>query len=241
MPVHLALVTSALLSIFGAAPEPTQPAEAPDRGEEIEPAPAEPTLEPSRRAEAPRFREPVRMHPRPPSPPARVPPRYAGRQRLVRPTLRVAPGFVGRFTNRPYAAFGLDVLASVLVGVHPGGRQFGLGPELGYSLRAPGLSHDLLGGISFVHGINVDYATIGVLPRAVLRVSDEGLALGARAGLWYDFRENGFSVELAYQWTRALDPGRASVLDQHELRLSVGLDVLMLAVVLNKRWKLGFV
>jgi hypothetical protein len=199
--------------------------------------PAEPQPPPR----APRFDEPVRLRPRPPPPSRHVPPRYTGRQRLIRPALRISPGFVGRWTNKPYAAFGLDVLASVLVGLHPGDRQLGLAPELGYSMRAPGLNHDLLVGLGLVHGINADYATWGLLPRAVLRGSDDGLAAGVRAGLWYDFAENGFSVELAYQWTRALDPSTAPVLDQHELRLSVAIDVLMLAIVLNKNWSVGFI
>lgn len=83
-------------------------------------------------------------------------------------------------------------------------------------------------------------ASFGLLPRAVLRSSEDGLAAGLRTGLWYDFRENGFSVELSHQWTRSLAPGAGAVLDQHELRLSLGLDLAMLAIVLNRRWKVGY-
>ena len=190
---------------------------------------------------APRFPEPARVRPQAPAAREPTPSRFTGRQRLVRPTLRIAPGFVGRWTERPYAAFGFDVLASVLVGLHPGPRQFGLGPELGYSLRAPGLSHDALAGVSLVYGLNTDGASFGLLPRAVLRSSQTGLAAGLRTGLWYDFAENGFSVELSHQWTRALAPAPGAVVDQHELRLSVGLDLLMLAFVLNRRSRVGFI
>ncbi len=189
---------------------------------------------------APRFPEPVRARPRPTPPGEDVPQRFTGRQRLVRPALRIDPGLVLRPTDPPYAAFGLDMLGSVMVGLHPGDRQFGLGPEVGYSLRAPDLSHDLLGGISFVYGINVDHWTVGLLPRAVLRSSEDGLAAGVRTGLWYDFRENGFSVELSHQWTTSLDPSRADVVDQHEIRLTLGLDFLMLAIVLSKA-RTGFI
>lgn len=201
------------------AVEPTEVAVEPEAEERAEPAPRAPT--------PPRFQEPRRVRGRDRRPTGRVTTRFTDRPPLVRPALRLAPGFAARLTGRPYAAFGLDVLASVMVGLHGGYRQWGLAPELGYSLRAPGVDHQLLVGLGLVNGVNAEIATVGWLPRVVLQPLPGELRLGARNGLWLDFAENGFSVELSHQWMRA--PGA----DVHELRLMLGIDLAMLAFVLT--------
>lgn len=201
-------------------PEAVEPAEA-----EAEPPPAEPP--PAARISPPRFLEPRRLRSRDRNPRGRVTGRFTDRPPLVRPALRVAPGFSARLTDRPYAAFGFDALASVMFGLHGGRRQWGLAPELGYSLRAPGVDHRLLAGLGVVYGINVEHATVGWLPRVVLQPETAALELGVRNGLWFDFAENGFSVELSHQWLQ--HGGQA----QHELQLTLGLDVAMLMLVLT--------
>lgn len=175
----------------------------------------------------PRFLEPQRIRGRDRRPAGRTPSRFTDRPPLVRPALRLAPGFSARLSGRPYAAFGLDVLASVMVGLHGGYRQWGLAPELGYSLRAPGVDHQLLAGMGLVHGINAEGMTLGWLPRVVMQPRSGEAWLGVRNGLWLDFAENGFSVELSHQWLRAGSD------DVHELRLTLGIDLAMLAFVLS--------
>ncbi|MEM6996356.1 MAG: hypothetical protein AAF721_37965 [Myxococcota bacterium] len=187
------------------------------------PSDAAPETPPSEPVRAPRFVEPKRAATRRQLPTRRAAVQYRFRPRLVRPALRVAPGFSGRVTGRPYAAFSLDVLASVLVGLHPGRRQLGLAPEAGYSLRAPGLDHDVVAGLGIVHGINVEGVTVGILPRFVAQWRPGAVGYGVRTGLWFDFAENGFSVELGHQWIDR--PGA----DSHDLRITLGIDVLMLA------------
>lgn len=189
---------------------------------EVEPAPAQP-LEP------PRVVEPRRItaRDRRPTTPSRTPWYTSERPPLVRPTFRVAPGFSGRVVGPHPAAFAFDVLASVMVGLHPGYRQLGLAPELGYSLRTPRLEHRLLAGVGVVHGINAESWTVGWLPRVVAQLGDQTRGLGMRNGLWLNFAENGFSVELSHQWLRV---GGA---DQHELQLTLGIDLAMLAFVLS--------
>jgi len=175
----------------------------------------------------PEFPEPTRIPARDRSASRAAPERYTARPPLIRPALRVAPGFSGRATGRPYAAFRLDVLASVMFGLQPGRRQFGLAPELGYSLRAPATEHDLLAGVGLVHGINAEEYTLGWLPRFVAQSGPDGRGMGVRNGLWFDFAENGFSVEVSHQWV-----GRGAT-NIHDFQVSLGLDVLMLAVVLS--------
>lgn len=175
----------------------------------------------------PRFREPQRIRGRDRRPVERTPSRFTDRPPLVRPALRLAPGFSARLSGRPHAAFGLDVLASVMVGLHGGYRQWGLAPELGYSLRAPGVDHQLLAGVGLLNGINAEGMTLGWLPRVVMQPRSGEAWLGVRNGLWLDFAENGFSVELSHQWLRAGSN------DVHELRLTLGVDLAMLAFVLS--------
>jgi hypothetical protein len=208
---------------FGGAPEP-EPGAEPDVVAESpqDPEPPPVVIHP------PVFPEPQRIRGRDRSSEEVPPERFTARPPLIRPALRVAPGFSGRLTGRPYAAFRLDVLASVLFGLQPGRHQFGLAPEFGYSLRVPSAEHDLLAGIGVVHGINAEGRTLGWLPRFVAQPGPDGLGMGVRNGLWWDFAENGFSVEVSHQWVR-----RGSV-DTHDLQVSVGLDVLMLIVVLSK-------
>ncbi|MCA9648282.1 MAG: hypothetical protein H6712_17355 [Myxococcales bacterium] len=221
------------------APDETAPDEtgAPrsSHGSELGPPPDEPatsdvvapTGAPPTALSPPRFEEPRRIVGRDRRPTGWVTQRYTRRSPLVRPALRLAPGFSARLTGRPYAAFGLDVLASVMVGLHGGYRQWGLAPELGYSLRAPGADHQLLMGLGVVQGINVEGLTVGWLPRVVLQPLPGQLGLGLRNGLWLDFAENGFSIELAHQYMRL--PGA----DVHELRIGLGIDLAMLAFVLS--------
>lgn len=177
---------------------------------------------------APTFPEPRHIAPRPSAPPRPVLRRYTVRPPLVRTALRAAPGFSGRLTGRPYAAFSFDVLASVMFGLHGGPRQLGLAPEIGYSVRAPGLDHDLLAGLGIVHGINVEFTTFGLLPRFVYQQGPDGAGIGARTGLWLDFAENGFSIEVAHQLIHRPDG------ITHQLHATVGLDVLMLVFFLSK-------
>jgi hypothetical protein len=197
------------------------PATEPERA--TEPVPLAP---PARAIEPPRFLEPRRLQSRDRRPRGRTTTRFTDRPPLVRPALRVAPGFSARLTDRPYAAFGFDALASVMLGLHGGYRQWALAPELGYSLRVPRLEHRLLGGVGLVYGVNVESWSVGWLPRVVWQPGAEAPALGLRNGLWFDFAENGFSVELSHQW---LQRGATA---QHELQLTLGLDLAMLVIVL---------
>lgn len=175
----------------------------------------------------PRFVEPRRIPARDRRPRGRTTTRFTRRPPLVRPALRVAPGFSARLNGRPPAAFGLDVLASVMLGLHGGYRQWGLAPEVGYSLRVPRVDHRLLLGLGLINGINAEIWSVGWLPRAVLVSRDDALSLGIRNGLWFDFAENGFSIELSHQWLEGRDAG------VHELQVTLGIDLLMLALALT--------
>ena len=190
---------------------------------EAEPRPVEPPV-----LRGPTFPEPRHIAPRNGDPPRPMLRRYTVRPPLVRTALRIAPGFSGRLTGRPYAAFSFDVLASVMFGLHGGPRQLGLAPEIGYSVRAPGVDHDLLAGLGLVHGINVEFMTFGLLPRFVYQHGADGPGLGARTGLWLDFAENGFSLEVAHQWVHRPDA------QTHQLHATVSLDVLMLIFFLSE-------
>lgn len=192
----------------------------------VGPAAVEPEPEPV--VEPPRFLEPLRLPTRDRRPQGRTITRFTSRPPLIRPTLRVAPGFSARLTGRPYAAFGFDALASVMFGLHGGYRQWGLAPEVGYSLRTPGLEHRLLAGVGLVYGINAESWTVGWLPRVVVPPGAEGLGLGVRNGLWLNFAENGFSVELSHQW---LHEGRVG---QHELQVTLGIDLAMLVLAITQ-------
>ncbi len=207
-------------------------AEAAEPAETVAPAgtvaPAE-TVEPTRpigAVQPPRFIEPQRSPSRERAPRGRRITRFTDRPPLVRPALRVAPGFSARLTDRPYAAFGFDALASVMFGLHGGYRQWALAPEVGYSLRTPRLEHRVLGGLGLVYGVNAESWSVGLLPRVVLQPDTGMMAIGVRNGLWFDFAENGFSVELSHQWLQ-----RSGAV-QHELQLTLGLDLAMLAFVL---------
>ncbi|MCX4246214.1 hypothetical protein [Paraliomyxa miuraensis] len=221
------MLVMAVLGLVMAEPEPDPTTEA------AAPATEAPVTEPASPAteavplRPPRVLEPRRIVPRNRRPHGRSISRFTTRPPLVRPALRVAPGFSARPTGRPYAAFGFDALASVMLGLHGGYRQWGLAPELGYSLRTPRLDHRLLAGMGLVYGINAESWTVGWLPRVVLQPETGALALGVRNGLWYDFAENGFSVELSHQW---LVLGGAPV---HELQVTLGLDVAMLLFVVT--------
>lgn len=185
----------------------------------VEPEPA-PTIEP------PRFLEPQRVPARDRRPRGRTSSRFTDRPPLIRPVLRVAPGFNARIADTHRAAFGFDVLASTMFGLHGGYRQWGLAPELGYSLRVPRLEHRVLAGLGLVYGINAEAMTVGWLPRVVVQPEPRALGLGVRNGLWLNFAENGFSVELSHQWLR-----RGGI-DQHELQVTLGIDLAMLVLVI---------
>ena len=204
---------------LGVPPEP--PVEPDAAPEQQRPASSPVVIRP------PEFPEPQRIPARDRGATKAAPERYTARPPLIRPALRVAPGFSGRVGGRPHAAFRLDVLASVMFGLQPGRHQLGLAPEVGYSLRAPAAEHDLLAGMGLVHGINAEGRTLGWLPRFVAQSGPDGVGMGVRNGLWWDFAENGFSVEVSHQWVR-----RGSA-DTHDVQVSLGLDVLMLAVVLS--------
>lgn len=194
-----------------------------------EPGEPEPAGEPALAVapQPPRFREPQRLPTRDRRPRGRTTSRFTDRPPLVRPALRVAPGFSARLTGPRYAAFGFDALASVMLGLHGGYRQWGLAPEVGYSLRAPRLEHRLLAGLGLVYGINAESWTVGWLPRVVVQPDAQAMGLGLRNGSWFDFAENGFSVELSHQWLQ-----RGGVA-QHELQVTLGIDLAMLVLVLT--------
>lgn len=186
----------------------------------------EPSSLPGPAIEPPRFLEPQRVPARDRRPRGRTSSRFTDRPPLIRPVLRVAPGFNARIADTQRAAFGFDVLASTMFGLHGGYRQWGLAPELGYSLRVPRLEHRVLAGLGLVYGINAEARTVGWLPRVVVQPGGDSLGLGVRNGLWLNFAENGFSVELSHQWLR-----RGGI-DQHELQVTLGIDLAMLVIVL---------
>jgi hypothetical protein len=196
-----------------------------------EPAPAtEPgrVAEPGPAPQPPRFVEPQRVPARDRRPRGRTIERFTDRPPLIRPVFRVAPGFSARPTGSHQAAFGFDVLASTMFGLHGGYRQLGLAPELGYSLRTPTLEHRLLAGLGLVYGVNAEVATVGWLPRVVVQPDAQARGLGVRNGLWVNFAENGFSVELSHQWMQRAGVG------QHELQVTLGIDLAMLVLVVTK-------
>jgi hypothetical protein len=184
------------------------------------------TVEPAPAIRPPRFLEPQRLPTRDRRPRGRTTSRFTDRPPLIRPTLRVAPGFSGRIGGAHRAAFGFDALASVMFGLHGGYRQWGLAPEVGYSLRVPRLEHRLLAGMGLVYGINAESWTVGWLPRVVVQPDSKAMGLGVRNGLWFNFAENGFSVELSHQYLQRAGVG------QHELQITLGIDLAMLAFVL---------
>jgi hypothetical protein len=201
----------------------SEPPPSPEPGLGLEPPSASEPPPPK----PPRFLEPQRLASRDRRPRGRTISRFTDRPPLIRPTLRVAPGFSARLTGPRYAAFGFDALASVMFGLHGGRRQWGLAPEVGYSLRVPRLEHRVLAGLGLVYGIDTDSWTVGWLPRVVVQPDAQAPGLGMRNGLWFNFAENGFSVELSHQW---LQRGGAV---QHELQVTLGVDLAMLAFVLT--------
>lgn len=210
--------------VIALAPVAAEPAATP----EVAPASVvEPVSAPAPAVEPPRFLEPQRVPARDRRPRGRTTSRFTDRPPLIRPVLRVAPGFNARIADSQRAAFGFDVLASTMFGLHGGYRQLGLAPELGYSLRVPRLEHRLLAGLGLVYGINAEVATVGWLPRVVVQPDSQALGLGMRNGLWLNFAENGFSVELSHQWLRR------GGLDQHELQVTLGIDLAMLVLVIS--------
>jgi hypothetical protein len=144
---------------------------------------------------------------------------------------RVAPGFSARVHGDRVAAFTLDVAGGVALGVRPGrDGQWGLLPEVGYTLRTPRTEHAVTAGLGVVHGIAASRPTFGLVPRVVW-APGAAAPLGLRAGFFWNFAENGFSVELAYQ---AMWRGSAAV---HEVRLSAGVDLAMLVAAFAVRPK----
>jgi hypothetical protein len=227
------------LALVGPAHETTPVLETDDEPAVVEPSPtsepphatdgpaSEPAPPPPRAIEPPRFLDPERSWTRDLRPRRRTTTRFTDRPPLIRPTLRVAPGFSARLTGPRYAAFGLDALASLMFGLHGGYRQWGLSPELGYSLRVPQLEHRLLAGLGLVYGINAEGPTVGWLPRVVVPLGGQTTGYGVRNGLWFNFAENGFSVELSHQW---LARGGVS---HHELQATLGIDLMMLVLALT--------
>jgi len=241
--VRWAFITATLL-LAGAAFGQTK-GEASDGGEGSEVdalAPAvvaapSPTAEP---AAAPRLRpdlvkplkfvDPIGMAREDRTPPYYPRGYYRGRERFIIPQLRVAPGFSGRVSGGDdIAAFMLDLTAAVRFGLHPGEQQWALAPQLGYTLRAPGLEHQLSAGIGVGYGVNVGEHTVMFLPRFVFAPDGDPLPMGGRYGALWDFAENGFSVELSHQFMMNGDGDRAV---SHDLRLSLGIDLVLLTVVL---------
>jgi hypothetical protein len=172
--------------------------------------------------------DPIRFLPQPAHRIGDAPSFYRGNRPYLRPVFRVAPGFSGRIAGRPVAAFSLDLQASMMAGLHPGKVQWGLVPEVGYHLRAPGLTHLFTGGLGVVRGITAEVHNVVFAPRVVVGTHDGRLAWGARGGLIWGFAENGFAVELSYQLLFVHDR-RA-----HDLLFSVSIDLAMLVTVLGK-------
>lgn len=195
----------------------------------VEPAVVEPTavVGPAIAPQPPRFVEPQRVPARDRRPRGRTIKRFTDRPPLIRPVFRVAPGFSARPTGSHRSAFGFDMLVSTMYGLHGGYRQWGLAPEIGYSLRVPRLEHRLLAGLGLVYGINAEAATVGWLPRLVVQPDAQARGLGVRNGLWFNFAENGFSVELSHQWLQRGGVG------QHELQVTLGIDLAMLVLVIT--------
>jgi hypothetical protein len=219
--------------------EPEQPVEPAQRAEPAQRVEPEQPVEPAQRAEPapvagpaiapqpPRFVEPQRVPARDRRPRGRTISRFTDRPPLIRPVFRVAPGFSARPAGSHRAAFAFDMFLSTMYGLHGGYRQWGLAPELGYSLRTPRLEHRLLAGLGLVYGINAEAATVGWLPRLVVQPDAQAWGLGVRNGLWFNFAENGFSVELSHQWLQRGGVG------QHELQVSLGIDLAMLVLVIT--------
>jgi hypothetical protein len=157
---------------------------------------------------------------------------YTGRDRYRRASLRLALGASFRVAGEttkdsaPFA-FTMDVMAGGHFGLHPGKEQFGLIPEIGYTLRAPGGEHQVSAGVGLAYGMGMKYHTVALVPRLVLDPSHGSFGAGVRTGLLWCFRENGFSAEAAYQYLQKAGAARSDV------RLTLGIDLALLMLVLD--------
>jgi hypothetical protein len=157
---------------------------------------------------------------------------YTGRDPYLRPSLRLALGATSRVagntsTNGAPFAFTMDAMLGGHFGLHPGNEQVGLIPEIGYTLRAPGGVNQMSAGLGLAYGMGMRYHTAAIVPRLVLDPSHGSLGVGARTGLLWCFRENGFSTELAYQ---IMDKAGVT---EHEARVTLGIDLALLALVVG--------
>jgi hypothetical protein len=163
---------------------------------------------------------------------------YTARDPYLRPSLRLALGGSARVAgetsaNGPPFAFTMDVMAGGHFGLHPGKEQFGLIPEIGYTLRAPGGENQVSAGLGLAYGMGMAYHTVALFPRLVLDPSHGSVGVGERLGLLWCFRENGFSTELAYQRME-----KAGV-TEHDVRATLGIDLALLALVVGGKSSRG--
>lgn len=135
-------------------------------------------------------------------------------------TLRLGPGLSARFAGPGAAAgFVIDLDLGFAFGLHRGERQWGLVPVAGYTWRSPGSEDQVSLGLGLARGVRLDTRQEMLSARAVY---DAGLGVwGWRLSALARMAENGFSLELGYQHL----PGPGV----HELRLSLGVDLGLLA------------
>jgi hypothetical protein len=158
---------------------------------------------------------------------------WTGRARYVAPTLRLAPGGSFRVAGGDTgAAFTSDFLAGVRFGLTPGHEQWGLIPELGATLRTVGSEHEWTMGLGVGHGLGIEGATWAVLPRLVVDTSSTRPAYGVRTGLFWNFAENGFAVEVGHEYV-----ARAAGAT-HDVRLTASVDLGLLAMAIwgGREW-----
>jgi hypothetical protein len=147
---------------------------------------------------------------------------YTAPLRPVVVGLRAVPSFGLRPSDSFGPSFALDVTASVRTVLERGYSCWALWPELGYTVVVPGgeLGHELSAGLGIGYDSD-EVASLRWAPRFAIEVSDpERLGRGVRnalIGSLYDI----VSVELSHQWLYFDDESR------HDLRLGVGLDVLV--------------
>lgn len=119
--------------------------------------------------------------------------------------------------------FALDVTAGVRVfRQRRGGRAWLLGPELGFSPVTRGDDVTVLWHFGAVFGYGSVPLHVAWAPRFVVGAVDRGDVLGVRNGLQVTALAGLGCMELSHQWLRG-DAG-----DEHDVRLTVGVDVGML-------------
>lgn len=143
----------------------------------------------------------------------------------ILPGLRAVPSFGLGIDGSIEPHFALDIAASVRARLHRGYSYWALWPELGYTVVAPTtpLGHELGVGLGLGRVFD-ELAALRWTPWLIVDVSDaEALGLGVRNRLTASLMDL-LSVELSHQWL-AFDQG-----SHHDLRLGVGLDVLVLVL-----------